>query len=66
MSKVYKRVLKKKTEAKLTWDELAAKAGIPVATWMTGVPYAQPTDDDLRAIAPVLNTTFEYLKYGTK
>lgn len=66
MTPVYKRIVKKKKEANLTWDELAQKAGIKVASWMTGIPTSQPTDTELRKIATVLNTTFEYLKYGKK
>ena len=31
---------------------------------MTGIPTSMPTDKELRAIAPVLNTTYKYLKYG--
>ena len=64
MNKVFKRVMKKKVESGLTWDEIAGRAGIPVASWMTGIPTSSPTDDDLRKIAPVLNTTYEWLKYG--
>ena len=54
----------KKIESRLTWDEIAKKAGIKVSSWMTGVPTYSPSDDDLRKIAPVLGTTYEYLKAG--
>lgn len=64
MTKVYKRILKKKKEAGLTWDQIAQSAGIPVSSWMTGLPTSNPTDEELQKIAPVLNTTYEYLKYG--
>ena len=64
VTKVFKRVLEKKTEAGLTWDEIAKEAGIKVSSWMTGLPTSQPTDKELRKMAPVLNTTYEYLKYG--
>lgn len=64
MNKVYKRVLKCKEKSGKTWDQIAKEAGIPVASWMTGVPTSQPTDAELRKMAPVLNTTYEYLKYG--
>lgn len=64
MNAIYIRVNKKRNEAKLSWDELATKAGIPVASWMTGISSYKAKDDELRKIAPVLNTTFEYLKYG--
>lgn len=64
MTKIYKRILNCKKEAGLTWDEIAYKAGIPVSSWMTGIPTSNPTDDELRKIAPVLNTTYEYLKNG--
>lgn len=66
MTKVYKRILDLKKKYKLTWDQIAERAGIPESSWMTGLPTCQPTDDELRAIAPVLHTTFEWLKYGTK
>lgn len=64
MSSVFKRILEKKTEKKMTWDELAQKAGISVSSWMTGLPTASPSDEEIRKIAPVLDTTYEYLKYG--
>lgn len=66
MTEVYKRVLMKKAAKGLTWTELAREAGIPTATWMTGLPTSTPSDDELYKIAPVLDTTFEYLKYGTE
>lgn len=66
MTKLYKRILKCKKEVGLTWDQIAQEAGIPVRSWMTGIPSANPTDEELRKMAPVLNTTYEYLKYGKK
>ena len=65
MTALYKRILKRKKAMGLTWDELAAKAGIPVSTWMTGASYCKPTDDELKAMAPVLYTSYEWLKYAT-
>ena len=64
MTKVFKRILEKKKQSGLTWDEIAKLAHIGVSSWMTGIPTSNPTDDELRKIAPVLNTTYEYLKYG--
>lgn len=61
---VYRRVYEAKLKSKLSWNEIAKKAKIPLHSWMTGVPYCNPSDDDLRKIAPVLNTTYEWLKYG--
>lgn len=66
MTAVYKRVLKCKKASGLSWNEIAKRAGIKVSSWMTGLPTSQPTDEELRKIAPVLNTTYEYLKYGTE
>lgn len=64
MTGVYKRILILKAEHGMTWNELAAAAGIPVSTWMTGLPTSYPSDDELYKIAPVLDTTYAYLKYG--
>jgi transcriptional regulator with XRE-family HTH domain len=64
MTPVYKRILQKKKESGLTWDEIAQKAKIKLGSWMTGLPTSSPTDEELQKIAPVLNTTFEWLKYG--
>lgn len=64
MTDLFKRINTKKKEAKLTWDEIAKKAHIRLGTWMTGLPTSAPTDDELRKLAPVLNTTYEYLKEG--
>ncbi len=64
MTPVFRRVLEKKKEAGLTWDQIAKAAHIPLASWMTGLPTSNPTDDELRKLAPVLNTTYEYLKNG--
>lgn len=66
MNKTFKRVCTAKKEAGLSWDELAKQAGIPVASWMCGLPNSSPSDDELKKIAGVLNTTFEYLKNGNK
>lgn len=62
---VYKRINAKRKEAGLSWNQLAKKAGIKTATWMTGLPISHPTEEEVRKIAPVLNTTYEYLRYGT-
>jgi hypothetical protein len=64
MTKVFKRILQKKQEVGKTWDEIAKEAGIKLGSWMTGLPISSPTDKELRKLAPVLNTTYEWLKYG--
>ena len=64
MSEVFKRIMAKKKEAGLTWDEITHKAHIRLGTWMTGLPTSKPTDEELRKLAPVLNTTYEFLKNG--
>ncbi len=64
MTQVFNRILKKKKEAGLTWDEIAQQAHIRLGSWMTGLPTSQPTDEELQKMAPVLNTTYEFLKYG--
>ncbi len=64
MTKVFSRILQKKKESGLTWDEIARSAHIRLGSWMTGLPTSQPTDEELRKMAPVLNTTYEYLKNG--
>lgn len=64
MTKVFSRILQKKKESGLTWDEIALSAHIRLGSWMTGLPTSQPTDEELRKMAPVLNTTYEYLKNG--
>ena len=64
MTQIFVRVLKQKEKQKLTWNEIAKKAGIALSSWMTGVPTSVPSDDELKKLAPVINTTFDYLKYG--
>ena len=64
MTQIYRRILQEKIESGLEWDDIAVKAHIRVASWMTGLPTSSPTDAELQAIAPVLNTTYEWLKYG--
>ena len=64
MTDVFKRINTKKKEAKLTWDEIAKEAHIRIGTWMTGLPTSAPTDEELRKLAPVLNTTYKWLKEG--
>lgn len=64
MTDFYKRVIEKKKESGLTWDEITKNAQIRLGTWMTGLPTSQPTDEELKRLAPVLNTTYKYLKYG--
>ena len=64
MTSVYKRILEKKVASGKTWDEIAKEAKIRLGSWMTGIPTSSPTDKEIRAIAPVLDTTYKYLKYG--
>ena len=64
MTDLYKRILQKKKEAGLTWDEICKASQIRLGSWMTGLPTSKPTDEELKKLAPVLNTTYEYLKYG--
>ena len=64
MTVLFKRILEKKKESGLTWDEIAKAAKIRLGSWMTGIPTSSPTDKELKAIAPVLNTTYKWLKYG--
>lgn len=64
MTELFRRIMQKKIESRLEWNEIASKAGIKISSWMTGIPTSNPTDDDIRQIAPVLGTTFEWLKYG--
>ena len=64
MTREFKRILRLKESLDLTWNEIAKRAGIPVSSWMTGVPTSTPSDDEMRKLAPVLETTYEYLKNG--
>lgn len=64
MTEVFMRIMKVKERRGLSWDELAEKAGIAIASWMTGIPTSTPSDDDLRRIAKVLGTTYDFLKNG--
>lgn len=64
MTDLFKRIFEKKKEAGLTWDEITKAAHIRLGTWMTGLPTSKPTDEELKRLAPVLNTTYKYLKYG--
>lgn len=65
-SNVYKRINTARKSVGLSWNELADAAGIPVSSWMVGLNITHPSDDEIRAIAPVVNSTYEYLRYGTK
>ena len=64
MTDLYMRILQKKKEVGLTWDEITKEAQIRLGSWMTGLPIGKPTDEELHKLAPVLKTTYEYLKYG--
>lgn len=61
---VYKRINEKRKEKNLSWNELAKEAGIKVKTWMTGLVISHPTEDEVRAIAPVVDSTYTWLRYG--
>lgn len=56
--------MEKKHEVGKTWDEVVKEAKIPLKSWMAGISSVSPTDKELKALAPVLNTTYEWLKYG--
>lgn len=64
MKEIFARIMKKKLESNLSWDEIAHKGDIKVKSWMTGLPCGKITDEELEKIAPVLDTTFDYLKWG--
>lgn len=64
MKEVFTRIMQKKVESNLTWDQIAKMAHIRLGSWMTGIPTSKPTDKELKSIAPVLNTTYKWLKYG--
>lgn len=64
MTPVFKRIRELKMELHLSWDELAKAAEIPMASWMTGLPTSTPSDRELKKLAPVLGTTYQWLKYG--
>ena len=66
MSAVFKRILDRKIKCGLTWDEIARLAKIKMASWMTGLPTSKPSDEDLQKLAPVLKTTYEWLKNGVE
>ena len=61
---VFKRIMQKKVESGLTWNEIAKAAGIRLGSWMTGVPTSKPTEEELKKIAPVIGTTYKWLKNG--
>lgn len=63
---VYKRIDGKRKDAKLSWSKLAKKAGIKVASWMTGLNTSHPTEEEIYKIAavPEMNTTYAYLRFG--
>lgn len=66
MTAVFKRITDLKIELRLTWNDIARDAGIKMSTWMTGLPTSNPSDSELKKIAPVLGTTYQWLKYGKK
>lgn len=66
MTPMFKRIRQLKMDLGLTWEQLAAQAEINMASWMTGLPTSNPSDKELRKLAPVLGVTYEYLKYGKK
>lgn len=61
---VYRRIEEERVRCGLTWNKLARQAGVPMSTWMTGLPIAHPTDEEVRKIAPVVRSTYMYLRYG--
>lgn len=56
--------MERKKAVGLTWDEIAKAAHIRLGSWMTGLPTSKPTDEELKKLAPVLETTYEWLKNG--
>lgn len=64
MTDLYKRILEKKKEVKMTWDEIAQTAKIRLGTWMTGLPTSKPSEEEIEKLAKLFNTTADYLKNG--
>lgn len=61
MNDICKRILQKKTENKMTWDELCKKAKIGLASWMCGMD-GTPTESEIKKIAKVLGTSARWIK----
>lgn len=59
--KVFNRILENKKESCMTWDEIARKGHIRLASWMTGLLINEPSDEELERLAKVLGTTKEWL-----
>ncbi len=64
MTDIFMRIIKHKEKSGLSWNELAEKADIAITSWMTGIPTSSPSNEELRRLAPLLGTTYDYLKYG--
>lgn len=64
MTDIFMRIIKHKEKSCLSWNELAEKADIAITSWMTGIPTSSPSNEELRRLAPLLGTTYDYLKYG--
>jgi transcriptional regulator with XRE-family HTH domain len=62
----YKRINALRKKAGLTWTQVARGAGIKISSWMTGVFYCNPTDEELEKLAVFFGVSYEYLKYGTE
>lgn len=62
---VCNRIDEKRIEAGLTWNELSKRSRVPVSMWMMGLTFlTHPTEDEIRRIAPVVNSTYAYLRFG--
>lgn len=61
MNKIVLNISRIKTARKLTWQELAIKAGIKMRSWMAG-GRDSPSEDELIKIAKALDVTVDELK----
>lgn len=62
--KVFSRIIEKKNEKGLTWDEISQKGHIRLSTWMTGILINEPSPQEMERLAKVLGTTKEWLENG--
>lgn len=60
----WRRIESRRAALGMTWRQVSKAAGVPMKSWMTGVPSSTASDKELKKIAPVLKTTYEWLKWG--
>lgn len=62
---VWYRVDEERRKRGWSWRELCTRSGVKMSSWMSGVGFARPSEEELRKVANTMDLSYDYLRYGS-